>query len=152
MKKVFAIFTLLFIFAVAFASPIYLGEKLTLNKVTKVSEINAHPEKYLGKKVQVEGLIIDVCAARGCWMDIASDMPFEKMEIKVVDGVIVFPMEAKGRIAKVEGIVELLDFDLEETIEFMEHQAFEKGEKFDPATVTKPMKVYRIKGLGAVIN
>lgn len=85
-------------------------------------------------------------------MDLASDVPFQKMQIKVVDGVIVFPMEAKGRTAKVEGIVEELDFDLEETIEYYEHQAFEKGIEFDPSTVKKPMKIYRIKGLGAEIR
>jgi len=142
----------IFIAFSAFASTIYLGEKITLNKITKLSEINANPSKYLGKRVLVEGLVIDVCSARGCWMDLASDVPFQKMQIKVVDGVIVFPMEAKGRMAKVEGIVEELDFDLEETIEYYEHQAFEKGEKFDPSTVKEPMKIYRILGLGAEIR
>lgn len=152
MKKYLIIFALILISAHAFAKPIMLGEALKLNTVTKISEINANPEKYLGKRVQVQGLVIDVCSARGCWMDIASDVPFEKMEVKVIDGVIVFPMEAKGRMAKVEGIVEELDFDLEETIEYYEHQAYEKGIKFDPSTITEPMKMYRVKGLGAVIE
>jgi len=152
MKKFLTAFLICMIAVSAFAAPIYLGEKLTLNKVTKVSEINKHPEKYLGKRVLVEGLVIDVCAARGCWMDIASDMPFQKMQIKVVDGVIVFPMEAKGRTAQVEGIVEKLEFDLEETIEYYEHQAEEKGIEFDPKSVTEPMKIYRVRGLGAVIK
>lgn len=110
------------------------------------------PEKYVGKKVLVQGLVIDVCSARGCWMDLASDVLFQKMQVKVVDGVIVFPMEAKGRTAMVEGIVEELNFDLEETIEYYEHLAYEKGEKFDPSSVKEPMKLYRIQGLGAQIR
>ncbi|MGD9807815.1 MAG: DUF4920 domain-containing protein [Deferribacterales bacterium] len=152
MKKYLIILALILASVTAYAKPIFLGEPLKLNSTTKISEINAHPEKYLGKRVQVQGMVIDVCAARGCWIDIASDEAFKKMEVKVIDGVIVFPMEARGRTAKVEGIVEELDFDLEETIEYYEHQAYEKGVKFDPSTVKEPMKLYRVQGLGAVIE
>ncbi|PLX66620.1 MAG: DUF4920 domain-containing protein [Denitrovibrio sp.] len=153
MKKLCLIMLMIVLTAIsAFASTLYLGEKLTLNEVTKMSEINANPSKYLGKRVLVEGLVIEVCSTRGCWMDLASDVPFQKMQIKVVDGVIVFPMEAKGRTAKVEGIVEVLDYNLEETIEYYEHKASEKGQKFDPSSVTEPLKIYRIRGLGAEIR
>ena len=65
----------------AYSEELQLGAPITLTEVTKVSEINADPEKYTGKKVLIEGVIINVCAARGCWMDIASDVPFEKIQI-----------------------------------------------------------------------
>ncbi len=133
------------------AQEIVLGQKLQLNQITKVSEINAQPDKYLGKRVQIEGMIIDVCSTRGCWMDIASDVPFQKIQIKVVDGELVFPMEAKGRMARVEGIVEKLELTHEQALEWAKHKAMEQGKEFDPATVVGPSTTYRIKGLGAVI-
>lgn len=40
------------------------------------------------------------------WLDIVRDIPFDMIWIKVVDGEIVFPMEAKGRIALAQGTVE----------------------------------------------
>lgn len=134
------------------AAELKLGEPLTLDVVTPVSEINKHPEKYLGKRVLVEGLVIDVCAARGCWLDIASDLPFEKIKVKVVDGEIVFPMEAKGRLAKVEGIAEEMKLTQEQAIRMGKHHAEEQGTTFDPSTITGPVNFYRLRGLGAVIQ
>lgn len=137
---------------VSFGKPLQLGEPLSLKTATPVSEINKHPEKYLGKKVLVEGLIINVCAKRGCWMDIASDVPFEKIQVKVVDGEIVFPLEAKGKNARVEGVAEEIKLTKEQAISMGKHHAEEQGTTFDPATVTGPVSFYRIKGLGAEIE
>ena len=136
----------------AFAQELKLGESLTITEVTKVSEINKHPEKYLGKRVMIEGLIINVCSARGCWMDIASDVPFEKIQIKVVDGEIVFPLEAKGKTARVEGITEEIKLSQDEAIEMGKHQAMESGGTFDPTTITGPVSYLRLRGLGAEIQ
>ena len=73
------------------------GEKLTLSEVTKISDILAAPEQFVGKKVLVKGMVVEVCAKRGCWMDLASDKAFEKIQIKVLDGEIVFPHERSGQ-------------------------------------------------------
>jgi hypothetical protein len=54
------------------------GGKFTLSDVTEISEILATPEEFVGKKVLVQGMVVDVCAKRGCWMYLASDKPFEK--------------------------------------------------------------------------
>lgn len=70
----------------------------------------------------------------------------------MVDGEIVFPMEAKGRMARVEGVPEEMNLTKEQAIRMGKHRAEEQGTSFDPASVTGPVKFYRIKGLGAVIN
>ena len=137
----------------AFASKIETyGQKLTLSEVTKISEILAAPEQFVGKKVLVKGLVVEVCAKRGCWMYLASDKAFEKIQIKVLDGEIVFPMSARSKEALVEGVVEALKYTKEDAIAWLQHQAEEKGESFDPKTVTSGMTVYRIKALGAEIT
>jgi len=141
-----------FLPSLSLANVLKLGEPLSLTEVTKVSEINKHPDQYLGKRVLIEGLIIDVCAARGCWMDLASDVPFEKIKIKVVDGEIVFPMETKGKQARVEGITEEIKLTKEQALKMGKHHAEEQGVAFDPASVTGPVSFYRIRGLGAEIE
>jgi len=151
LRSLIVVFCLLMPFNIH-ANELVLGAPLTLDTVTKVSEINKNPEQYLGKPVLIEGLIISVCAKRGCWMDIASDVPFEKIQIKVVDGEIVFPMEAKGRFARVEGTVQEMKLSKEQAIRMGKHKAEEQGTTFDPASITGPVSFYRIMGLGAVIK
>ncbi|NCO52545.1 MAG: DUF4920 domain-containing protein [Deltaproteobacteria bacterium] len=128
------------------------GAGLSLEKTIAVSELLEKGDTYVGKQVQVQGMIVDVCQTRGCWMYIAGDKPFEKIRIKVNDGEIVFPLEARGQKAKVEGVVEKFDLSREEVIERRRHHAEEKGEDFDPATVTKGETFFQIRGTGAEIE
>jgi hypothetical protein len=128
------------------------GEELTLEESTKISTILAEPDAFVGKKVRVEGKVVDVCAKMGCWMDLVGEDPTHKIKAKVKDGVIVFPMEAKGKPAIVEGEIEKLDLDLEQTVAYLKHMAEEQGESFDASSVTEPQTIYRIKAYGAVVK
>jgi hypothetical protein len=133
-------------------NPKNYGKPLTLKETTKVSEIMAHPEKYNGKRVRVEGAVVDVCAKRGCWMKLASDKEFESIQFKVDDGVIVFPMDAKGKTAVAEGVVSAKTYTVEQLIEQGKRQAEEGGTAFDPSSVKGPKTVVRIMGEGAAIR
>lgn len=127
------------------------GKPLSDAGTTKISAIMASPDEYVGKVVRVEGLITAVCEKRGCWMSLASDQEFQELRIKVDDGVIVFPIEAKGKRAIAEGELTKLPMTLDETIAFRKHEAEERKQPFDPAKVTEPMTFYQIKATGAVI-
>jgi hypothetical protein len=128
------------------------GEEITLEEKTKISEILEDPESYLDKTVLVEGEILDVCPMAGCWIELSSDVEDEKIKVKVKDGEIVFPMEAKGSTALVEGKVYKIELTKEKAISYYEHLAEEKEDKFDPSTVTGSVTIYQIKGLGAEID
>jgi hypothetical protein len=128
------------------------GKKLTLNESTPLSELLKDPEKYIGKTVQIEGLIVKVCEKRGCWIDIAGTEGFEKIRLMVDDGVIVFPLEEIGKEVIAEGVFEALRFTKEELIKQGEHMAKEYGTEFDPKTITEGKTEYRLKGLGAVVK
>jgi hypothetical protein len=129
------------------------GEGLTGEETIAISELLSRGDEYLGQVVRVEGIITGVCKKRGCWMSIASeDEDFQEIRIKVDDGVIVFPMEAKGRLAVAEGVLEKVEMTLEQTRKYREHHAREHGEEFDPASVTEPLVYYQIRGRGAVIH
>lgn len=136
----------------AHAATLKYGAELTLKEVTKVSDIADHPDRYVGRRVLVEGTVVEVCSKRGCWMDIASDRKYEKIQIKVVDGEIIFPLSARGQKALVEGVVEEMAMTYEQAISYHRHKAEERGELFDPSVVTGAQTLYRIRGLGAVIT
>lgn len=127
------------------------GKGVTLTEATAVSAILDNPDSYLGKMVRVEGMIIEVCAKRGCWMYVAGDRQGEKIQVKVTDGEIVFPMSASGRMGVVEGVVEELKLSRDEMIKYQQHLAEEKGQPFDPSTV-KDERMIRLIGLGAEIE
>ena len=125
------------------------GKPLTLKDTTKISDIYASPDAFNGKRVKVEGPIVDVCAERGCWIAIGSDQEFQTLRFKVDDGVIVFPMEIKGRTAVVEGVLTVTTLSVADQIEQGEHMAKEKKTTFDPKTVKGPKTSIMIKGEGA---
>jgi hypothetical protein len=143
--------------AVTFSSavagnPKKYGKGVKLTTTTKISDILAKPQSFKDKTVRVEGTVIEVCKKRGCWMELGSDKEFESIRIKVDDGVIVFPLDAKGKIAVAEGKVEVTELTMEETIEARRHEAEEQGVKFDEKSVTEPIVNVRIKGAGAEIR
>ena len=150
--KLSSLIAIVLIAGIAIAAPRNYGKKLTVKEKTKVSDILANPEKFAGKKVLVEGTVVDVCKERGCWIKVASDKEFESIRFKVDDGVIVFPLDAKGKTARAEGVVSVKTFSKEDLIKQGEEQAQEEGTKFDPSTVTGPKTVVQIKGEGAVIK
>ncbi len=128
------------------------GKRLNLKEKTKISAILEKPNDFVGKKVLVEGTVIGVCEKRGCWIELASDKPYQKIKVKVNDGEIVFPMEELGKSAVVEGQVYEIKMTKEQAIERAKHEAEEHGKEFDPNSVSGPTTYYQIKGLGAIIK
>ncbi len=150
--KIMLLHLIFFVFSVQFALAATYGAGVTLQELTKVSAISEQPDKYIGKKVLVKGLVVEVCEKRGCWMDIASDKAFEKIQIKVLDGVIVFPMSAQGKEALVEGVVQEIKMSKDDAIQWFAHKAKEQGKIFDPASITTGQTIYRINATGAEIT
>lgn len=128
------------------------GKKVTVKAVTPIADVLANPDTYEGKQVLVEGKVGDVCKKMGCWMILTGEGKDETIRIKVKDGEIVFPQEARGKMARAQGVVSVRSMTKEQLIAQGEHMAEEQGIKFDPATVTGPKKVVQINGEGAVIS
>ncbi len=130
------------------------GKALTLTVTTPISAILKNPKAFEGKRVQVEGTIVEVCEERGCWIRIASDKEFEAIRFKVEDGVITFPMEAKGKLALAEGVVKITTLTKEQAIEQAKEMHKERGTmaKFDPSKYTGPVTDVQITGEGARVK
>lgn len=143
--------------AATFASPETIagtryGEGITGATQVSVADLVADPAAYDGRKVRVEGVVTDVCPKRGCWMNIGAPDGYEEVTFKVTDGVIVVPMSAKGKHTVAEGVVRKIELSLERTREYLGHLAMEKGEAFDPGSITQPKTLVRLEGTGAIIR
>jgi len=128
------------------------GAGVKLPDATAIDTLLADPKAHVGKTVRVEGMVVDVCPKRGCWMDLAGAGPGQKLRFKVTDGEMVFPVDAKGKYAVVEGVVAINELTLEQTKEYVAYQQREYGADRDPATVTEPMTIVRLDGTGAVLR
>ena len=129
------------------------GAGIKLTSTTPISTILADPKAFAGKSVRVDGMIVDVCPKRGCWMDLAGAAPGEKIKFKVTDGEMVFPVDAKGKYATAEGVISVKELSLEDSVAYAKYQAEEYGGgTFDPASVTAPITVVKLDGTGAVLR
>jgi hypothetical protein len=128
------------------------GAAISVADTTPIGAILTDPASFKGKVVRVEGMITDVCEMRGCWMALAGDAPGQTLRFKVTDGEMVFPVEAKGKWAVAQGAVAVNELTLEQTKANAAEEAREKGQAFDPATVTKPTTIVRLDGIGAIVR
>ena len=136
--------------------PLHAAEKVygagvKLDETVKISTLLAQPDLYLGKTVRVEGTITEVCAMKGCWMELAEG-PQAKLRVKVEDDVIAFPISARGKIGIAEGVLEAIPMTRESYLEWQQHLAEERGQTFDPSTVGDgPYRVLQVQATGAKI-
>jgi hypothetical protein len=128
-----------------------LGNPLVLTDATPITEIDANPDTYVGKTLQVKGKVTEVCEKAGCWMRLVDHESGKSVRIKVKDGEIVFPVESIGKTALAEGKFQRFDLTKEQAIARAKHEAEENGKEFNPQSITGPVTVYQIAGTGARI-
>lgn len=129
------------------------GESLTPElELTPIASILSEADAWAGRRVRVAGEVSGVCTRQGCWMDLVS-ADDATLRVKVEDGVIVFPPEAKGHPAVAEGEVEILEMERGKYESWLRHVADEEGRAFDPAEVGDgPYRIVRLRGIGAEIE
>ena len=85
-------------------SEVYGGELKALPLATVVG-IEAKPDAWKGKTVQLRGKIDKVCAKKGCWMTLGGGK--EPVRVGFKDYLFFVPLDAAGREVAVEGIVDV---------------------------------------------
>ena len=121
-----------------------LGTGVSLKETTAIKALVVEPARYVGKTVRVDGVATAVCTHMGCWMAVAAegDEKGATVRLKVDDGVIVFPVTAKGRKVSAEGVFEIVGATAEAKEAAGEHA------KHDP----KASQQYQLKATGAIIQ
>ncbi len=125
------------------AEEITLGAGVTLKDATPIAALAKTPADFVGKTVRIDGVATAVCTEMGCWMAVApeGDSSGVTVRLKVEDGVIVFPVSAKGKKVSAEGVFEKVAAG-DATEAAGEHA------KQDP----KASQEYQIKATGAIIR
>jgi len=143
MKALLAIGVLALVAPLA-AGETKLGTGVTLKDSTPIKALVDQPSAYVGKTLRVDGVATAVCTHMGCWMAVAAegDEQGPTVRLKVDDGVIVFPVTAKGRKVSAEGVFEVVGSGAESKEAANEHA------KHD----AKASQTYQLKATGAVIQ
>lgn len=82
------------------------GKGVSIETPTPLTELLADPARFEGRTVRVDGIVSAVCDGMGCWIELAESADAARgVRFKVDDGVIVFPVSAKGRRAAAQGVV-----------------------------------------------
>ncbi len=143
--SILVLFGLCIAVAAATAQEKKYGNGVTLTTATAVESLLSQPQQYLGKTVRVDGVITAVCEMAGCWLELADAKPGAKtLRFKVDDGVIVFPVSAKGRRASAEGVFEKLSGEMAK-----EYEA--DREKSKGGDTKNAVPSFQVKATGAVI-
>ena len=147
MKKAL-IFMFLAAAAVSLAAQDKFGAGVQIDQPTPIADIVKNPEAYVGMTVRIDGTATAVCQHMGCWMAVSeTDKPdAPTVRLKVEDGVIVFPVSAKGKAVSAQGTFERIKSDdvegNEAASEHAKHQA-----KPDAAAAK-----YQLKATGAIVK
>ncbi len=129
-----------------------VGKDLSTEKPVEISKILEDPEEYVGKTLKITGVVIDMCVKRGGWMDIAGDKEFTKFTVDAKTADFKFPLDSKGKIATVEGILTKVTVSVEEQKARLSHEAEENGKEVDLTTIKEPKISYIIKAAGAEVD
>lgn len=73
----------------------------------KLADVIKDPQKYAGKTVAVEGVIVRSCKKEGCWMELAADKDAKPVRVTFGDHAFFIPLNAAGLNAKAEGVFEV---------------------------------------------
>lgn len=84
----------------------YLKRGAAIGKAKKVSlaKVLATPDKYAGKTVRVEGVIVRSCKMEGCWAELAPNATGKSVRVKMKDHGFFIPLKSAGAFAKAEGV------------------------------------------------
>lgn len=136
------------------AKELKFGKEIELKEKTNVSEVLKTPDAFVGKTILIKGKVLDVCTERGCWMKLSSDQKKESILIKVKDGEIVFPVEAKGKDAEVEGELFKVTVSKEEQEEMAKegtkdakHKELKDGKKSKDKKASKVIYMFKPKAV-----
>jgi hypothetical protein len=142
-----SILIVLFTASAAMSADTY-GAGVSLKESTPIAQLLERPAGFEGKTVRIEGVIRAVCTHMGCWMAIAAnDKPNgATLLLKVDDGVIVFPVSARGKQVTAQGVIERIGANDPEG-----HEAAEAHAREGQTAPAAPAQ-WRLKATGAIIQ
>lgn len=92
-----------------------------------LADVMKNPQKYAGKTVAVEGVIVRSCKKEGCWMELAANKDAKPVRVTFGDHAFFIPLNAAGLNAKAEGVFEVKVLSKEK----VDHMVNDDGAKIE---------------------
>jgi hypothetical protein len=96
-------------------------------KKVSLTKVMANPNKYAGKMVRVEGVIVRSCKMEGCWMELAPSKDAKSVRVKMKDHAFFVPLDSAGATAQAEGVFAVKTLSKAE----VDHLINDDGAKFE---------------------
>ena len=127
-----------------------IGGPVNVATPTRISELYASPDRFVGKTIRIDGSITAVCQEMGCWVAVTNGDPLhpdQSVRFQAEhDGKIVFPITMKGAAGSFQGEFVQIGAD--------DHEAKEAAAEHahaEPKTADLGSR-YQIKVTGAVVT
>ena len=123
------------------------GAGVNVQAATKVSDLYASPDTFVGKTIRVDGVVTSVCTEMGCWVAVKDKVTDQSVRFQAEhDGKIVFPITLKGKSGSFQGeFVRIAANDMEG------HEAAAEHAQSEPKSADFGSR-YQIKVTGAVVQ
>lgn len=80
------------------------GGPVNVLTATRVKDLHATPEKFIGKTIRVDGVTTSVCTEMGCWVAVKDLETDQTVRFQAEhDGSIIFPITLKGKAGSFQG-------------------------------------------------
>ncbi|HEX7153107.1 MAG TPA: DUF4920 domain-containing protein [Thermoanaerobaculia bacterium] len=73
-------------------------------KSVPLTQVLEKPEEYAKTAVVVDGVVLNACTRKGCWMELAPEAGKQGVRITFKDYGFFVPLDSKGAKARVEGV------------------------------------------------
>ena len=124
----------------------HFGDPFTDAKTVTLADAMAKPDELAGKAVKIEGKIVDVCQAQGCWLVLTDGE--REMRVSMKGHAFAVPKDAGGKKVVVEGTVQRKTI----TEAMAKHYAEESKNGPNPATIKGDQVVVSIVATGVEIE
>lgn len=126
----------------------YFGKSFEVKGTSNKVEVLKKMKSKDTLNLQLEGEIVDVCQAKGCWMKV--DLKGgEQVFVRFKDYGFFVPTDSADKSTIINGMA----FIEEMSVEDQRHYAEDKGaSKEELAKITKPKKTYRFEADGVLIK
>jgi len=124
------------------------GEKITDKGAIPVTELVQKMESQNELTVKVEGVVLEVCQTKGCWMtlDLGNG---EKMRVTFKDYGFFMPKNISGKTVVIDGIASISTTSVEE----LKHYAEDAGKtKEEIEKITAPKKELIFEASGVIVR
>ena len=117
-------------------------------KKVSVAKVLGSPDKYAGKTVAVEGVIVRSCKTEGCWMEMADAADGKSVRVTFGDHKFFIPLNSAGMKVKAQSVfkTKILPKD------HVEHLINDDGAKFDKRNADGSVTEVSFDATGVVLT